>query len=103
MRGHHATCAPAALQHPLTDAHPHHPAPCPHRCLQVHAALSPQLGGSAFASLEEIVARLARAKVRVWRGLAVAAGQECGRPTPEVAARQAAPSSGNDTRLLSCP
>jgi hypothetical protein len=28
---------------------------------QVHQALSPQLGGSAFASLEEIVARLARA------------------------------------------
>ena len=30
---------------------------------QVHLALSPQLGGSAFASLEEVVARLARAKV----------------------------------------
>ncbi|EFN59321.1 hypothetical protein CHLNCDRAFT_137706 [Chlorella variabilis] len=30
---------------------------------KVHQALSPQLGGSAFASLEEIVARLARAKV----------------------------------------
>ena len=27
----------------------------------MHQALSPQLGGSAFASLEEIVARLARA------------------------------------------
>lgn len=31
--------------------------------VQIHNALSPQLGGSAFASLEEIVARLARAKV----------------------------------------
>lgn len=30
---------------------------------EIHNALSPQLGGSAFASLEEIVARLARAKV----------------------------------------
>ena len=29
----------------------------------MHLALSPQLGGSAFASLEEVVARLARAKV----------------------------------------
>ncbi|PSC75867.1 DNA (cytosine-5)-methyltransferase 1-like [Micractinium conductrix] len=29
---------------------------------EVHTALSPQLGGSAFASLEEVVARLARAK-----------------------------------------
>lgn len=38
--------------------------PRPVPTVQVHAALSPQLGGSAFASLEEIVARLARAKVR---------------------------------------
>ncbi len=46
---------------------PHMPFSSPPRpvpTVQVHAALSPQLGGSAFASLEEIVARLARAKVR---------------------------------------
>ena len=54
---HHAPAPP--LRHSPTASPPHPP----HPRSQVHTALSPQLGGSAFASLEEVVARLARAKV----------------------------------------
>ena len=36
--------------------------------MQVQKVLNPKLGGSLTASIEEVVARLSRAKVRIFQG-----------------------------------
>lgn len=57
--GSHARRLPRSVEGELHAPPATPPRPPP----QVHHALSPQLGGSAFAPLEEVVARLARAGV----------------------------------------